>query len=148
MRPPVPHPHVRTGAQLSLGERAADVLKRWFGTWTALFAVGAAIAVWILAQGTSLRWDVYPFILLNLCLSCLAAVQGIILQISANRGDRIASEVAAGTHEGVTKLVEVNDRQLEILRRLDGLKNLPDDVATLAEAIRAAMLPGKTGSKM
>jgi uncharacterized membrane protein len=109
------HPHVRTGSQLTPGERAADSLKKWFGTWTALFGVGAAIAVWILLQKTSIRWDIYPFILLNLCLSCLAAVQGIILQISANRGDRISSEVATGTYNNGTRLLAMNEQQLDIL---------------------------------
>jgi len=116
------HPHVRTGDQLTAGERAADFLKKWFGTWTALFGVGAAIAVWILLQKTPVHWDQAPYILLNLCLSCLAAVQGIILQISANRGDRISSEVAMGTYKNGEKLLVMNEQQLTILAELRGLR--------------------------
>jgi uncharacterized membrane protein len=119
------HPAVRAGSRLSAGERAADLLKRGFGTWTALGAVAAAIGAWVALQRTGARWDPYPFILLNLCLSCLAAVQGIILQISANRGDRIAAEVALHTQENTDKLVEhggqlyeINQQQLEILQLL------------------------------
>src|ERR1700746_2790442 len=98
---------VRTGRHLwrrhpavprpSPGERAADGLKHYFGTWTALFSVALWIAAWVALQKTSVAWDKAPYILLNLCLSCLAAVQGIILQISANRGDRISAAVALHT---------------------------------------------------
>lgn len=112
------HPAVRSGRQLSLGERAADWLKHWFGTWTALGLVGVWIAAWILLQKTGAHWDLYPFILLNLCLSCLAAVQGIILQISANRGDRISAEVALHTAQNTDLLVGINQQQLGILQTL------------------------------
>lgn len=111
------HPAVRSGEKLTLGERAADFLKKWFGTWTALFGVGVAIAAWILLQKTSFRWDIYPFILLNLCLSCLAAVQGIILQISANRGDRISAEVALHTQTNTDELMGLSGEILEINRQ-------------------------------
>ena len=130
------HPAVRSGPGLTLGERAADVLKRWFGTWSALFGVGAAIAVWIALQKTAIKWDIYPFILLNLCLSCLAAVQGIILQISANRGDRISSEVALHTQGNTDTLMGLNERQLAILTKLDGLDS---KVADLADAVQVVM---------
>lgn len=123
------HRGVSSGASLSTGERAADLLKRGFGTWTALGAVATAIALWVALQRTSLRWDIYPYILLNLCLSCLAAVQGIILQISANRGDRVAAEVALHTQGNTDKLIDygsqlyaINRQQLEILEQLRDLQ--------------------------
>lgn len=123
------HPHVRTGSALSFGERAADVLKRWMGTWTILGVIAAGIAYWLLKvhDPGELR--------LNLALSCMAAVQGVVLQIAANRGDRISSEVAAGTHDAAVELLEINKRQLVILGRLDGLDRA---VAAIPEAIRAA----------
>lgn len=108
--------------KLSTGERAADWLKHWFGTWTALFGVGAVIFVWVLLQRTGAKWDPYPFILLNLCLSCLAAVQGIILQISANRGDRISGQVALHTQTNTDDLMAINQTQLEILSVLKDLQ--------------------------
>lgn len=130
------HPGVRSGSQLTPGERAADVLKRYFGTWSALFAVAGWIAIWMALQKTGLRWDPAPYILLNLCLSCLAAVQGIILQISANRGDRISAEVALHTSSNTDELMQLNRAQLDILARLDGLDGT---VAGLAEAVRVVM---------
>lgn len=114
------HPHVRTGPQLSFGERSADKLKAAFGSWAFLIALNVLIGCWVAVNvaAAALRWDPYPFILLNLLLSWLAAQQGGALQIAANRGDRIASEVAAGTHESVARLLEVSRRQLAILEEL------------------------------
>lgn len=135
------HPHVRTGNELTFRERAADVLKHYFGTWSALGIVGLIIAVWMVLQAVvpSIRWDPYPYILLNLCLSCLAAVQGIILQISANRGDKIASEVAMSTHETTQQILQINNSQSEILDRLDGVR---DDVSRLTEQLEEVIAHG------
>lgn len=139
------HPAVRSGDQLTPGERAADVLKHSFGTWTALFSVGAIIAVWILLQGTSARWDAFPYILLNLCLSCLAAVQGIILQISANRGDRISGEVALHT-QGNTDTMRQQSEEILMLQKLqmDLLAGIEHANAEL-NLIRQAVAPGAPG---
>ena len=97
------HPAVRT-QRLTFGEKAADWLKHWFGTWIALGLVTVWIAAWIALQRTSISWDLYPFILLNLCLSCLAAVQGIIPQLSANRGDNRAITVVNADGSNLTVL--------------------------------------------
>ena len=96
------HPGVRSGDQLSAGERAADHLKAAFGSWAFLIVLNTFIVAWIAANillPHASRWDVYPFILLNLGLSWLAAQQGGALQIAANRGDRISSELALHTEQ-------------------------------------------------
>jgi len=116
------HPGVRSGDELTLGERAADLLKHWFGTWTALGFVFAYISFWWFTQNDPGHLN------LNLTLSCVAAVQGIILQISANRGDRISSEVALHTQKNTEHLVQVNDRQLQILSRLEHLDEQLDRI--------------------
>lgn len=115
------HPHVRTGDQLLFRERAADTLKKWFGTWTILFCIFGWIAIWITIQNVH-PFDPFPYIFLNLCLSCLAAVQGVILQIAANRGDRINAEVAAGTYQNSKELLNINRQQLQILTALQQLR--------------------------
>jgi uncharacterized membrane protein len=108
------HPHVRTGSDLSLGERAADGLKHWMGTWTILGLLAAVIVFYLLRvhDPGELR--------LNLALSCMAAVQGVVLQIAANRGDRVNAEVAKGTHDNTQLLLELQQQQMEILARLGG----------------------------
>jgi uncharacterized membrane protein len=144
------HPHVRTGEQLSAGERAADKLKAAFGSWTFLIVLNSFIVAWCILNGLKIvHFDVYPFIALNLILSWLAAQQGGALQIAANRGDRISSEVAMSTYRNGEELLTLNKQQMEILARLDGLDG---KIADLGEAVRTVMAartarPAKTLAK-
>ena len=126
------HPHVRSGDDLSMGEKAADRLKATFGSWGFLIALNTFIAVWVALELIGIvHFDPFPFILLNLGLSWLAAQQGGALQIAANRGDRISAELAMATHRNTQALMEVNKAQLKILERLEGIE---DDVEKLAES--------------
>lgn len=92
------HPGVRSGDQLTTGERAADTLRNTMGSWGFVFGALLFLAGWMLGNGGH-GFDPYPFILLNLILSCLAAMQGAILLIAAKRSDQIASELAAHDYE-------------------------------------------------
>ncbi len=117
------HPHVRTGSELSFGERAADILKRSFGSWPFLGSLNLFIGVWVVLHLLGIaHFDPYPFILLNLLLSWLAAQQGGALQIAANRGDRIASELAIHTYENGQKILKLNQAQMQILQELRKLR--------------------------
>ena len=87
------HPGVRSGDQLTAGERAADFLRGVMGSWGFVFGALLFLAGWMLGNGSH-GFDKYPFILLNLILSCLAAMQGAILLIAARRADQISSELA------------------------------------------------------
>jgi len=87
------HPAVRTGDQLTLGERAADRLRNGMGSWGFVFGAFVFLAGWMIGN-RNVGFDKYPFILLNLILSCLAAMQGAILLIAAKREDQISSELA------------------------------------------------------
>jgi len=90
------HPHVRSGNDRTLGERAADAMRHGMGSWPFVFAFVVIMAAWMLYNGFSHHpFDVYPFILLNLMLSTLAGLQGAILLIAAKRADRISAELAA-----------------------------------------------------
>jgi uncharacterized membrane protein len=83
--------------QLTFGERLADKVAEFAGSWSFIaFAIGIII-VWILLNLliVALRWDPYPFILLNLVLSCIAALQAPIIIMSQNRQaerDRMRSQ--------------------------------------------------------
>lgn len=124
------HPAVRTGDELSTGERAADVLKRGFGSWAFLIGLNAFIVVYAIANVVGIaHFDPYPFIALNLILSWLAAQQGGALQIAANRGDRIASELALSTHDNGVKLLALNEAQMAILTELRALRAAVNDQA-------------------
>jgi uncharacterized membrane protein len=84
--------------KLSLGERLADQIADFGGSWTFISLFGGFILVWIAINTIVLLvrpFDPYPFILLNLMLSCLAAVQAPIIMMSQNRQearDRLRSE--------------------------------------------------------
>jgi uncharacterized membrane protein len=80
------------------GELWADRIAAFGGSWTFLIAFGAFTALWIAMNSLVLFWrpvDPYPFILLNLLLSCLAAIQAPIIMMSQNRQeakDRLRSQ--------------------------------------------------------
>ena len=63
------------------------------GSWAFVFGALIFLAGWMLGN-RNVGFDPYPFILLNLLLSCLAAMQGAILLIAAKRADQISSELA------------------------------------------------------
>jgi uncharacterized membrane protein len=93
------HPGVRSGADLTRGERAADRMRNVMGSWPFVFGFFAVMAAWVvtnsvLAVGGPHGFDPYPYILLNLFLSMMAGVQAAALLIAAKRSDAIASEIA------------------------------------------------------
>ncbi len=92
------HPGVRSNEQLSLGERAADMMRNGMGSWGFVFGALLFLAGWMIGNGNH-GFDKYPFILLNLILSCLAAMQGAILLIAAKRSDQISSELAVHDYQ-------------------------------------------------
>lgn len=100
------HPGVRSDTDLTRGERAADMLRNGMGSWGFVFGALGFLALWMgFNRGTG--FDPYPFILLNLVLSCLAALQGAILLIAARRADQISSELARHDYESDLRAEEV-----------------------------------------
>jgi len=84
--------------KLTFGERLSDRIAEFGGSWKFLITFGAVLLIWIGVNGVVLvthAFDPYPFILLNLILSCLAAVQAPIIMMSQNRAearDRLRAE--------------------------------------------------------
>lgn len=74
--------------QWNLGQRLADRIATFGGSWTFLICFSVFIVIWIMMNSLVLYWrpvDPFPFILLNLVLSCLAAVQAPVIMMSQNR---------------------------------------------------------------
>src|SRR6185503_17946693 len=90
------HPHIRSN--LTLGERAADHMRNGMGSWYFVFSSLIFLTGWMTYNGHH-GFDRFPFILLNLILSCVAALQGDILLIAAKRQDQISSELAVHDYE-------------------------------------------------
>jgi len=84
--------------KLTLGERMADRLAEYAGSWRFITVFAVVLVVWILLNSFLLifkPFDPYPFILLNLVLSCLAAIQAPVIMMSQNRQeskDRLRAE--------------------------------------------------------
>jgi len=76
-------------AQETLGERIADSVARFGGSWTFLILCGVVLILYTAINITldKKAWDPYPFILLNLFLSMLAAIQAPVIMMSQNRQD-------------------------------------------------------------
>ena len=127
----------------TLGERVADRLASFGGSWTFIGLFGVLIAIWIVMNSLVLLWkpaDPYPYILLNLILSCLASLQAPVIMMSQNRHearDRVRAESdyqinlkaeleIRHLHEKVDHLLlqqwqrlsEIQEIQLEVLAEL------------------------------
>ena len=75
--------------QATLGDRIADGVARFGGSWRFIisFAVVLVVYTWLNSALGRAAWDPYPFILLNLFLSMLAAIQAPVIMMSQNRQD-------------------------------------------------------------
>ena len=71
----------------SFGQKAADGLSKWAGSWTFILLFFIFLIFWMFVNVYAWinTWDPYPFILLNLILSCLAAIQAPVILMSQNR---------------------------------------------------------------
>lgn len=129
-------------AARSFGERVADRVAQVGGSWSFILCFFFLLLVWMVANSFMLAkaFDPYPYILLNLVLSCLAAVQAPIIMMSQNRQaavDRMHAEndyqvnikselEVLQIHEKLdllrsqdwALLVEQQNRQIEMLQRL------------------------------
>ncbi len=73
--------------KLSFGQRASDAVAKFAGGWAFIFSFIAVMLIWMIVNLllASKAFDAYPFILLNLVLSCIAAVQAPLIMMSQNR---------------------------------------------------------------
>lgn len=86
--------------RLSLGQRLADRMTAFGGSWTFIGLAMVVLVVWFVLNSVVLKrvgrpFDPFPFILLNLVLSCIAALQAPVIMMSQNRQeakDRMAAE--------------------------------------------------------
>ena len=124
--------------RLTFGQRVADKVADTIGSWPFIITQTIILVTWItlnVTLGKDQRWDIYPFILLNLMLSFQAAYSGPVIMMSQNRQsakDRLVAEI---DHEVNTKA------EFEIgllVRRIDELeRTLDEGQAELKSLIRA-----------
>ena len=139
MSPWQKHPAVRTGDQLSMGERAADAMRNGMGSWPFVFGALVFLTIWM-AYNRNTGFDPFPFILLNLVLSCIAALQGAILLIAAKREDQISSDLAEHTYQ-------VDQENLELTRAVHELTVKIEQLTTEMHTVMQAPKPEKKKKK-
>ena len=74
----------------SLGQRAADSIAKFAGSWAFIFSFTGVLILWMIVNAilAAKAFDPYPFILLNLVLSCVAAIQAPLIMMSQNRQEQ------------------------------------------------------------
>jgi len=119
-------------AETTLGERIADHVARFGGSWNFIISFAIVLVVYSginIVLGKS-AWDPYPFILLNLFLSMLAAIQAPVIMMSQNRQDtkdRLRGELD----------FEVNRRaESEIQGLASKLNQLDDKISDVVDLLR------------
>ena len=138
------HPGVRSGEQLTLGERAADRMRNMRGSWPFVFSFFGVMILWAVVNsvfylGGSNRkhgFDPYPYMLLNLFLSMLVGVQAAALLIAAKRADGISSEIALHTEKNTEDLngLVIDNTALtqQVKKNTDLLEEIHRHVAALS----------------
>jgi uncharacterized membrane protein len=104
----------------TVGERAADGVARWAGSWGFILGFFIFLGLWILVNVYAWvgEWDPYPFILLNLALSCLAAIQAPIILMSQNRQAQKDRQRMAYDYQVNKKAEKEIEEMLVMLRKI------------------------------
>lgn len=107
--------------KLTFGQRLSDSIARFGGSWAFIIFFGCVLVTWVAINSVAILvkpFDPYPYILLNLILSCLAAIQAPIIMMSQNRQE--AKDRARAVHDYQVNLkAEIEIRQLH--QKLDHL---------------------------
>lgn len=119
---------------IKFGDRIADKITKFVGSWTFILGFSSFLIIWIIINLYMLdNLDPYPFILLNLVLSCIAALQAPVIMMSQNREakrDSLRSKNDYRTdlkselilEELHDKIEKIEKNQKEILKLLEGRK--------------------------
>jgi uncharacterized membrane protein len=104
----------------TFGERVADSVARFGGSWTFIITFGFVLSIYVTINAMLRRsaWDPYPFILLNLFLSMLAAIQAPVIMMSQNRQDsrdRLRSELDYDVNRRAASDIQGLARKLNLL---------------------------------
>ena len=114
------NPNTLIEEEETLGERIADKVASFGGSWTFILMFGAILVCYtatnVLLGGRA--WDAYPFILLNLFLSMLAAIQAPVIMMSQNRQDkkdRLRSELDFDVNVRAESEIQTLSRRLNLI---------------------------------
>ena len=111
----------------TLGQRSADAIARFAGSWAFIFAFTGVLILWMVINTilASKAFDAYPFILLNLVLSCVAAIQAPLIMMSQNRQEEKDRRRAENDYKVNLKteimIEDLHDKMNEILARQESI---------------------------
>ncbi len=111
----------------TIGQRAADQIAKFAGSWAFIFSFTGVLIAWMVINGllASRAFDPYPFILLNLVLSCVAAIQAPLIMMSQNRQEEKDRRRAENDYKVNLKteimIEDLHDKMNEILARQESI---------------------------
>jgi Predicted membrane protein len=127
------------GERLTLGAKMADNIAKFAGSWTFIIIFISCLVLWIVLNALILTraYDPYPFILLNLILSCVAAIQAPVIMMSQNRQeekDRLRSLndyktnlkseiIVEDLHQKLDELLKNQRRIFEQIEKLEKMQS-------------------------
>ena len=119
------HPSIVPRSNLTHGQRAANHMTEFLGSWKFIIIFFTFLLIWMAINviAFELRWDPYPFILLNLMLSCLAAIQAPIILMSQNRQaerDRISAKYDYAVNRKAERGIQDVQKELKNIKRTLG----------------------------
>ena len=119
--------HLIHKRKLTSGQKASDILTKFCGSWIFILVLFIFISSWMIINLTAYfgQWDPWPFIILNLVLSCLSTVQAPIILMSQNREEekaKVKMERDYLINRKAEKEIETVQKDLNELKKL--IKNL------------------------
>ncbi|MDY3937392.1 MAG: DUF1003 domain-containing protein [Oscillospiraceae bacterium] len=124
----------------TLGQRAADKIAKFAGSWAFIFSFTGVLILWMVINAVlaSKAFDPYPFILLNLVLSCVAAIQAPLIMMSQNRQEEKDRRRAENDYKVNLKTeIMIEDlhnkmntilaKENEIIKRLNSAENKSEE---------------------
>ena len=127
----------------TIGQQAADAIAKFAGSWEFIFAFTGVLILWMLVNTllAAKAFDPYPFILLNLVLSCVAAIQAPLIMMSQNRQEEKDRRRAENDYKVNLKteimIEDLYDKVNAILARQSALEKHLEEESKKAEVSSA-----------
>ena len=132
-----------TAEKYTLGQRAADAIAKFAGSWAFIFSFTGVLLLWMVVNTilAADAFDPFPFILLNLVLSCVAAIQAPLIMMSQNRQEEKDRRRAENDYKVNLKteimIEDLYDKVNAILARQSALEKHLEEESKKAEVSSA-----------
>jgi len=115
---------------VTTGERIADAASAGIGSWRFIIIQTILVIIWVILNlvGWTLKWDPYPFILLNLMFSVQAAYTGPILLLAGNRQAAKDRAMAQRDDDELGVIYKLQQEQMDVLSLLKDAQDKPTEI--------------------